>query len=58
MHCVALGRAVSRADHLMKHCGFYAQRLEQMKSGEDKEMGILIGSCTNDIVWFWVRDKT
>lgn len=51
MRCFALGRAVRTVDHLMNHCGFCAQRLKEMKNQEDKAMGILIGSCTDDIVW-------
>lgn len=51
MRCFALGRAVRTVDHLMNHCGFCAQRLKEMKKQEDKAMGILIGSCTDDIVW-------
>lgn len=57
MRCFALGRVVSTVDHLMKCCGFCAQRLKEMKNGEDKAMGILIGSCMDDTVWYWVRDK-
>lgn len=33
------------------------QRLKYMKSRGDKAMDILIGSSTNDIVCYWVRDK-
>lgn len=58
MHCVARGQVMSTADHLMKLCGrFCVQRMKYTRSREDKEKGILIGICTNDIVWYWVRDK-
>lgn len=48
---------MSAVDHLMKRCGFFEQRLKEMKNGEDKAMVILIGCCTDDTVWYWVRDK-
>lgn len=57
MRCLAPGRALSAVDHLMKRCGFFEQRLKEMKNGEDKAMVILIGCCTDDTVWYWVRDK-
>lgn len=57
MHCFARGRAVSTVDHLMKRYRFCAQRLKEMKSWEDKAKDVLIGSCTDDTVWDWVRDK-
>lgn len=57
MHCFARGRAVSTVDHLMKRYRFCAQRLKETKSWEDKAKDVLIGSCTDDTVWDWVRDK-
>lgn len=41
----------------MKRCWFCALRLKEMWCREDKAMCILIGSCMDDTVWYWVRDK-
>jgi hypothetical protein len=41
----------------MKRCGFCQPLLKERKNTEDKAMGILIGSCMDDMVSYWVRDK-